>query len=111
MVGKAPEVKKAEPPTKTSKESWFSVPSNPWNAEIEKANRLASTWDTAEPVAVPPVANNGAEKATETVSETTQNVIQKSTLPATTREAIREVATKDAADANIPSQHSTYDEA
>ncbi len=92
VVAKAPGATQAEPQTKTSKESWFSVPSNPWNAEIEKANRLASTWDVAEPVAVPPVSNNGTEKATEAVSETAQNVIEEAALPAATVEAIREEA-------------------
>jgi len=109
VVAKAPGVTQAEPQTKTSKESWFSVPSNPWNAEIEKANRLASTWDTAEPVAVPPVSNNGAEKATEAVSETTQNVIEEAALPAATVEAIREEAANVAEDATLPSGQQTYD--
>jgi len=43
------------------KDSWFSVPSNPWNAEIEKANKLASAWDAAAPVALP-AGSNGTEK-------------------------------------------------
>src|SRR5882724_3800156 len=42
VVASTPEVTQAETESKTSKEAWFSVPSNPWNAEIEKANRLAS---------------------------------------------------------------------
>ncbi len=109
VVAKAPEAKQAEPQTKTSKESWFSVPSNPWNAEIEKANRLASTWDVAEPVGVPPVSNNGTEKATEAVSETAQNVIEEAALPAATVEAIREEAANVAEDATLPSGQQTYD--
>ena len=52
-VASTPEASQAEPQTKTSKDSWFSVPSNPWNAELEKANRLASTWDSGAPVAAP----------------------------------------------------------
>jgi CheY-like chemotaxis protein len=82
----------AEPQTKTSKESWFSVPSNPWNAEIEKANKLASAWDAAVPVAVQPGSSNGTEKATEAVSEETQKVIEEAALPAAAVEAIREEA-------------------
>src|SRR5207245_7884492 len=64
VVASAPEAMPAETPTKTSKESWFSVPSNPWNAEIEKANKLASAWDAAAPAAAPSVAHNGTSKPT-----------------------------------------------
>src|SRR5712664_2904426 len=94
-----PEVTQAEPETKDHKESWFSVPANPWNAEMEKANRLASAWDTAVPVAAPPASRNGAEKATEAVSETTQQVIEEAALPAAAVEAIREEAAQVAEDA------------
>jgi hypothetical protein len=89
----APEASEAEAQTKAS-ESWFSVPSNPWNTELEKANRLASTWDAAAPVATPPVSSNGAEKASEAVSETTEYVVEGAALPAETVEAIREEATQ-----------------
>jgi hypothetical protein len=99
VVASAPEVKQAEPQTKTSKDSWFSVPANPWNAEMEKANRLASAWDTAAPVAGAPVSNNGAEKATEAVSGTTQKVLEQAALPAAAVEAIREEAAQVAEDA------------
>jgi CheY-like chemotaxis protein len=91
-VASAPEVTAAEPPTKTTKESWFSVPSNPWNAEIEKANKLASAWDAAVPVAAPIVPSNGTEKATEAVSQETQKVIEEAALPAATVEVIHEEA-------------------
>ncbi|HEY1924198.1 MAG TPA: hypothetical protein VGG58_03030, partial [Candidatus Acidoferrum sp.] len=40
-------------PVKSSASSWFSTPPSPWDAEMQKASKLASTWDT--PVA-PPVA-------------------------------------------------------
>jgi CheY-like chemotaxis protein len=40
-------------PVKSSAASWFSTPPSPWDAEMQKASKLASTWDT--PVA-PPVA-------------------------------------------------------
>jgi hypothetical protein len=89
----------------TSKESWFSVPSNPWNAELEKANRLASTWDSGEPVAAPPVSSNGAEKA----NDATQNVIQEASLPAETVEAIREEAAQVAEDATQFAEQHTSD--
>jgi CheY-like chemotaxis protein len=99
VVASAPEATPAEPQTKSSKESWFSVPSNPWNAEIEKANKLASAWDAAAPVAAPSAANNGTEKATEAVGETTQKVIEEAALPAAAVEAIREEAAHVAEDA------------
>jgi CheY-like chemotaxis protein len=107
VVANVPEVKQAEPP-KTPKESWFSVPSNPWNAEIEKANKLASAWDAAAPVGTPPAGNNGAEKVAEAVSETTQKVIEEAALPAGAVEAIREEAAQVAEDATqITEQHAS----
>src|SRR5216683_2908340 len=105
VVANVPEVKQAEPP-KTPKESWFSVPSNPWNAEIEKANKLASAWDAAAPVSTPAAGNNGAEKVA--VSETTQKVIEEAALPAEAVEAIREEAAQVAEDATqITEQHAS----
>jgi CheY-like chemotaxis protein len=92
VMGSAPEVAQAEPETKAAEESWFSVPSNPWNADIEKANRLATAWDAAASVAAPPASSNGAEKATESADETVQMAIEKTALPAAAVEAIREEA-------------------
>ena len=91
-VASGREVKQEEPEKKGAKDSWFSVPANPWNAELEKANRLASAWDAAVPVAAPPASSNGAEKATEEFSKTTQKVIEEAALPAVALEAIREEA-------------------
>jgi CheY-like chemotaxis protein len=100
VVAGAPEVTPSEPETKTSKEPWFSVPTNPWNAEMEKANRLASAWDAAAPVPVAPAApSNGTERATEAVSEATQQVIEETALPPAAVEAIREEAAQVAEDA------------
>jgi hypothetical protein len=109
VVATAPEVTKAEPQTQTSKESWFSVPSNPWNAEIEKANRLASAWDAGAPVAAPPVSSNGTEKVAEAVSETTQKVIEEAALPAAAVEAIREEAAHVAENATHGAEQQTSD--
>ena len=83
-----PAVNHQEPEKQVSKDSWFSVPANPWNAEIEKGNRLASAWDAA----APPVSSNGAAKATEESSKATQKVIEQAALPASAIEAIREEA-------------------
>ena len=98
-VAGTPEASQAEAQTKTAKESWFSVPTNPWNAELEKANRLASTWDVAAPIPAPPVSSNGAEKASEAISETTEYVVEEPALPAETVEAIREEAAQVTEDA------------
>jgi hypothetical protein len=98
-VASAPEVKQEDPEKKASKDSWFSVPSNPWNAEMEKANRLASAWDSAVPVAAPPASSNGTEKAAEAISEETQKAIEQAALPAAAVEAIREEAAHIAEDA------------
>ncbi len=92
VVVSGPEVKQEEPEKRGPKDSWFSVPANPWNADMEKANRLASAWDAAAPVAVPPASSNGAEKATEEFRETTQKVIEEAPLPAMALDAIREEA-------------------
>jgi CheY-like chemotaxis protein len=110
VVASAPEATQAEPETKVPKESWFSVPSNPWNAEMEKANRLASAWDAAVPVAAVPASNNGTEKPTEAASETTQKVIEESALPTAAVEAIREEAAQVAEDATLTAEEQASSE-
>jgi CheY-like chemotaxis protein len=109
VVASAPPVTPAEPQTKTSRESWFSVPANPWNAEMEKANKLASAWDAAVPVAAPAASSNGTEKAAEAVSEETQKVIEEAALPAAAVEAIREEAAHIAEDATQSVEHQNAD--
>jgi CheY-like chemotaxis protein len=34
-----------QPPKAPTADSWFSAVSSPWDAEVQKANQLASTWD------------------------------------------------------------------
>jgi CheY-like chemotaxis protein len=109
VVASTPEAAPAEPQTTPSKESWFSVPSNPWNAEIEKANRLASAWDAAVPVASPPVSSNGTEKGTDAAGESTQKVIEDAALPAAAVEAIREEAAYVTEDATQPAEQQKAD--
>jgi CheY-like chemotaxis protein len=36
----------AEPEKPSAAPSWFSTPPSPWDAEAQKASKLASTWDT-----------------------------------------------------------------
>lgn len=77
------------------KDGWFSVSSSPWEAEIQKANQLASAWDAPKEASAPiaPVAPvNGTEKSTENLGEETQAVIEEAALPPDTVEAIREEA-------------------
>jgi CheY-like chemotaxis protein len=88
VVASTPEIVETKPEKKEGKDSWFSVPANPWDAEIEKANRLASAWDAPSA----PASSNGTEKAAEAVSEETQKVIEEAALPPAAVEAIREEA-------------------
>jgi CheY-like chemotaxis protein len=105
----APKVAEVAPLTKTSKESWFSVPSNPWNAEMEKANRLASSWDTAAPVPAPPGSSNGAENATPDVSETIKKVLEQEALPGAAVEAAADEETADVSEyaTRVEEQHAS----
>jgi CheY-like chemotaxis protein len=111
----APDVKPAKlppAPGAPAKDSWFSVPSNPWNAEIEKANKLASAWDLpAAPITPAPPSGNGTEKATEGLSEETQKVIEQAALPPAAVEAIREEAAQVAEDATQVLDQATIDAA
>jgi hypothetical protein len=95
----SPEVKEAEPQKKETKDSWFSVPANPWDAEMKKGNQLASAWDAPAEAHAVPASSNGTEKAAETVSEATKAVIEGAALPAAAVEAIREEAAQVAEDA------------
>jgi len=52
----------SEKPAATS--SWFSSVASPWDEEVQKASRLASTWDTpaaSTPVESAPAAHSAAE--------------------------------------------------
>ncbi len=53
VVASAPEAPSHETPKPSGENSWFSTSSSPWEAEAEKANQLASTWDAAP---VPPAS-------------------------------------------------------
>jgi CheY-like chemotaxis protein len=107
-AGSAYEATSIEPEKKASGSSWFSSPSSPWDSEIQKANRLASTWDSEVATPVDPESTNGAGKAAELSlsSETVHAVIEQAALPAAAVEAIREEAaqvTEDATHATVPS--------
>jgi CheY-like chemotaxis protein len=95
----------AEPEKIETKSSWFSSSTNPWDAELKKANQLASTWDVPASTSAPAASSNGAEKAAETFSEKTKSMIEEAALPPVALEAIREEAalvTEDATQAAGP---------
>jgi CheY-like chemotaxis protein len=60
VVASAPEVASQEATKPSAGNSWFSTSSSPWEAEAQKANQLASTWD-APPVPPDPAADAAGE--------------------------------------------------
>ncbi len=115
------QVEAAPEAEKPAGSSWFSAVSSPWDAEVQKANRLASTWDAPSasgPAAIAPMVNEPAPSAVpETVvyaggqedlisndgsaivdalapalSPEEKAEVVKAALPAATVEAIREEA-------------------
>ena len=102
--GASPQQPAADPKQAEAKGTWFSVSSSPWDAEIKKANELASAWD-APAEANKAVAPPTAEKPMEVVSQETKAGIEEVALPPAAVEAIREEpaqVTEDAARAITP---------
>jgi hypothetical protein len=111
-VETAPEPEKLATPTT---DSWFSSVGSPWDAEVQKASRLAATWD-APATSVPPASTvpetviyAGGRDAlqeeaakedpaatvdalTSVLSEDMKAKVEQAALPAATVEAIREEA-------------------
>jgi hypothetical protein len=97
-----------EPEKSSTGTSWFSAVSSPWDAEVQKANRLASTWDapavsvpSAAPSAAAPVeAEVGKEAAPERIVYAhTDELIREDIVeevPAATAYAASPVLTEDA---------------
>ncbi len=106
----AAEVAKTEPERKETKGSWFSVSPNPWDAELQKAGQLASTWDAPKAVDAPAEPTKGTEKSVESASEETKAVIEDAALPSATVEAIREETAQVAVDASQTAEHRTSGE-
>jgi CheY-like chemotaxis protein len=111
-VETAPEPEKLATPATSS---WFSSVASPWDAEVQKASRLASTWDAPAtsvpaPSTVPETVvyaggldalQEEAEKEdpaatvdalTSVLSEDLKAKVEQAALPASTVEAIREEA-------------------
>ncbi|MGB8476235.1 MAG: response regulator [Candidatus Acidiferrum sp.] len=109
----------ADPQKAAAESSWFSAVSSPWESEAQKANQLASTWDTpaaSEPVesayspspileafgeaspeeghteVVAPTDDPGAtvDTLTPASSDEAKAKMEEAALPAATMEAIRE---------------------
>ena len=53
----------AQPETSRNVNSWMAGAVSPWEAELERANQLASTWDTAKIVTDQPVEENSLPEA------------------------------------------------
>lgn len=75
---------------------WYSVPSSPWDADAQKANQLASTWD-APAQAPAPVEETREEPPAEEpegafASSAEPESILEMEIPAATEEIIREEA-------------------
>jgi len=102
-------------PEKPGASSWFSSVASPWDAEVQKASRLASTWDVPETSV--PAAREISEKVvyaeahdalkeevanedpaatvdalTPVLSEDVKAKVEEAALPASAVEAIREEA-------------------
>jgi CheY-like chemotaxis protein len=106
------ELKAAETEKPQPESPWYSAVSSPWDAEVQKASKLASTWDapvataerakengsiaagTKELVAKEktPAAESSSEAPTHYASETILEHAEQAGLPAATVEAIREEA-------------------
>ena len=53
----------AQPETGRNLNSWMAGAVSPWEAELERANQLASTWDTAKIATDQPVEENSVTEA------------------------------------------------
>ena len=93
-----------------TKDSWFSVPHSPWDAEHQKASRLASAWDAPADVKTPAPPTNGAERAISDASEETYAALEEAALPAAAVDAIREEAAQVAEDAANAPENETSSE-
>jgi hypothetical protein len=88
----APETKQAEPEQKSSASSWFSATSSPWDTDMQRATRLASTWDSPSSPSAPAASDGTDQVASEVPEAATHAVIEKAALPLATVETIREEA-------------------
>jgi CheY-like chemotaxis protein len=72
VVASAPETVSPESAKPSGGNSWFSATSSPWEAEAQKANLLASTWDAPAVPVTPSASATTNETPEPTVIETAQ---------------------------------------
>jgi CheY-like chemotaxis protein len=85
-VSSSAKIEQAPEPQKPAGESsWFSVTSSPWDAEVQKANRLASTWD----------APAKSEPEVSLTPEPEEAPTPSGAYAAVNEEVVREIADKD----------------
>jgi CheY-like chemotaxis protein len=83
-----------EPPAVVSEQpqstatAWFSTPPNPWEAEVLKASKLASTWDA--PVAAAPVVPEPAPISAPDEIEVVSGAVASDVIPAAVETARQE---------------------
>ena len=73
---------------KSTAASWFSTPPNPWDAELQKANKLAATWDA--PVAAAPQVPEPAPVAAPDEIEVVSGTVASDVIPAAVETAREE---------------------
>jgi CheY-like chemotaxis protein len=90
--------------------SWFSTPPNPWEAEAQKASRLASTWDAPAPAVSPTPVKEMASVPVEARAFATAEapdeieVVSSASAPSVIPEAVetlREEVSRSAADVDM----------
>ena len=103
------------PASTASSQEWYSVPSNPWDAEAQKASQLASTWDapaeTANLEARSDVEEAGVAEEVASGYAASADPGLEMELPTETEEIIREEAAHAVEETvyDIPAPHaSTY---
>ena len=85
-----------EPAASPSSTAWFSVPSSPWDAEVQKASQLASTWDA------PPAPSAPSEPKAEAASETVEEAPAEATSPYAQHDPAFEPQSSAAIEAALP---------
>ena len=84
-----------EPEKPASSSSWFSSVGSPWDAEVQKANRLASTWD-APAISAPAAIETQETSAYAGVDEELKEEVAVKEDPAVTVDSLTPVLSEEA---------------